>query len=83
MKSTVEQLTSKERTALINWYDSESYQALKHLAQLEIAGLGDDALNSPSHEQTKFYSGQAVMAAKLIRIVQQLYKEHLKNKEKK
>lgn len=83
MKSTVEQLSNKEVEALVRFYDTDAFNALSKLCKLEIEGLGKDALASPNHEQTKFYSGQAAMAAKLIKIVRGLYKEHEKNKEAK
>lgn len=83
MKSTVEQLSTKEAEALARFYDTDAFNALSKLCKLEIAGLGKDALASPNHEQTKFYSGQAAMAAKLIKIIRALYKEREKNAELK
>ena len=82
MKSTVEQLTSAERKALVLFYDTPAYNALKHLCQLEIDGLGKDALASQDHNQTRWLGGEANMAAKIPKIVRQLYKESEDNKEK-
>lgn len=82
MKSTVEQLSPAERAALVHFYDTEAYKALKKLCQLEIDGLGKDALGSPDHEQTRYYSGQASMAAKLPKVIRQLYQEAEENKQK-
>lgn len=72
MKSTIEQLTPKDRVALAHWYGTESFNALKKLLQFEIDGLGKDALASLDHEQTRFLSGQASMAVKIPKIVKQL-----------
>lgn len=81
MKSTVDLLTKKEKEALALWYETPSFMALKKLCELEIEGLGKDALGSPSHEATKYYAGQADMAAKLIKVVGGIYKENVKHKE--
>ena len=81
MKSTVEQLSPAERKALALWYDTESYKAHKKLCKLEIEGLGKDALGSQSHDETRFYSGQASMAAKLPKIVKNIYEDSVKDKK--
>ena len=81
MKSTLEQLSANERKALALWYDSDAYKAFKKICRLEIQGLGKDALGSPSHDQTRFYGGQAAMAAKLPKIVKSLYDESVKNQK--
>ena len=79
MKSTIEQLSAAELKALVLWYNTASFNAYKRLCQLEIDGLGKDALGSPNHDQTRFYSGQASMAAKLPKMIKGLYEE---NKQK-
>lgn len=75
MKSTVEQLSDNEREALAHLYELPGYKAFLKLCRLEIEGLGKDALGSQSHEDTRFYSGQSVMANKLPKIIRELYKE--------
>ena len=75
MRSSVEQLTPSERKALILWYDTEAFKAFKQFCKLEIEGLGKDALDSPSHDMTRFYSGQANMAAKMPKMIRALYEE--------
>lgn len=75
MKSTLEQLSASKKQALALFYDTEAYKALKELCELEIDGLGKDALGSPSHEQTKWFGGQASMAAKIPKIIKELYIE--------
>lgn len=82
MKSTLEELTAAEKKALAHFYGTSAYDVLKKLCHLEIEGLGKDALGSPNHEQTKFYSGQAVMAAKLPKLIRELHKETEKNRKK-
>lgn len=83
MKSTLDQLTSSERKALVLFYDTEAYKALKRLCELEIAGLGKDALGSTDHNQTRWLGGEANMAAKIPKIVRELFKESVSNEEKK
>jgi hypothetical protein len=82
MKSTVELLSDKHRMALARFYGTEAHEALKALAKLEIVGLGKDALSSPNHEQTKWYSGQATMATKLLKMVKMLHDDSEANKKK-
>lgn len=82
MKSTLEKLSYKEQELLALFYDTETYKALKHLCQLEIDGLGKDALASIGHEWTRYYSGQAEMAAKIPKIIRELYRDKDKNKQK-
>ncbi|CAB4176478.1 hypothetical protein UFOVP1522_49 [uncultured Caudovirales phage] len=79
MKSTLDRLAPKQKTALVNFYGTDAYEALKQLCKYEVEGLGKDALGSTSHEQTKLYSGQAMMAVKLPKIIKQLYEESKKN----
>lgn len=83
MKSTLDQLSPAEIKALVLWYDTESYHALKRLCQLEIDGLGKDALGSQKHEDTRYYSGQASMAAKLPKSIKKLYDLNQENKKQK
>ncbi len=82
MKSTVEQLTPDERKALVLFYDTKAYEAFKRLCELEIEGLGKDALGSTEHSQTRWFGGQANMAAKLPKLIRELHKESEANKEK-
>lgn len=83
MKSTVDLLTDKQREALALFYGTDAFDAIKQLCKLEIEGLGKDALASPDHEQTRFYAGQAAMAAKLPKVIRMLYKVKEDNKAKK
>jgi hypothetical protein len=78
MKSTLEDLSASEKNALALFYDSAAYKALRHLCQAEIEGLGKDALLSQSHEHTRWLGGQADMAAKILKIIRELYKESQK-----
>jgi len=83
MKSTVELLTDKQRGALARLYGTDAHDALKALCKLEITGLGKDALDSPDHNMTRWYAGQAAMAAKIPRVIKMLNKEFEDNKAKK
>ena len=81
MKSSLDRLTPKQKEDLALFYDSDAYNALQALCRYEIEGLGKDALDSPDHDQTRFYSGQANMAAKIPKIIRELYKSLDDNKK--
>lgn len=81
--STLEQLSPAYRKALATLYETDAYKAIKQLCELEINGLGKDALGSQSHDMTRFYAGQAYMAAKLPRSIKQLHKEAQENEAAK
>ncbi len=81
MKSTIEQLSASERKALAHFYNTAAYKALKHLCELGIIGLGKDALGSQSHDDTRWYGGQANMAAKIPKAVRSIYEESEKNEK--
>lgn len=65
MKSTLEQLTPKEREALASIYDHDGFKALKKLCEYEIIALGKDALEAPSMEIKEMLHGKAMMAVHL------------------
>lgn len=50
MKSTVELLTTKERTALALWYDSDSYKAFKRLMELERVNIATKLIDVPADD---------------------------------
>lgn len=75
MKSTIDQLSVKEKEALAEFYNTEAYKALEKFCKLDIAGLGRDALQSPSQEQTKYLQGKAHYAEYLPKLVHELYKQ--------
>lgn len=81
MKSTVEQLNTKEKAALALLFGTDAFQALKKICQLEIDGVAKDALASTEINQVYFFRGEASMAKKLPKLVEQIYKESGKQKQ--
>lgn len=75
MKSTLDSLTPNDKEALAHLYELPGYKALVKLCNLEIKGLAADCLASQNMEMVKYLSGQATMAAKLPKLIRQLYKE--------
>lgn len=74
MKSTLDKLSSKEREALARLYETDGYAALKRLHQLEIAGLGQDALVASSMEAKEFLHGRAHQSKVLVELIREAYK---------
>lgn len=81
MKSTVEILNSKEKAALALLYGTDAYVALKKLCQAEIDGVAKDALAAIEITQVYFNRGEAGMAKKLIKLIEQIYKESEKKQK--
>jgi hypothetical protein len=79
MKSTLEQLTSKEKDALARLYETEGYKVLKKIHDLEIRGLGKDALDAPSMETLHFLRGRAQQSTITLKLIRDLFKKS--NKE--
>lgn len=79
MRSTIDQLSPAEKKALALWYDTASYKALLHLAELEVQGLAADALIAPNMEQVRYLHGRSSWAADIFKLVKELYKQS--NKE--
>lgn len=82
MKSTVEQLNSKEKAALALLFGTDAFAALRKICQLEINGVAKDALAATDITQVYFFRGEASMAKKLPKLIEQIYKENgKKNKQ--
>lgn len=81
MKSTVEQLSAKDRKALALFYDTDAYNALKHFAELEITSLGKDALGQTDITQVHYFRGRAAWASELCKLIRQISKETDKNQD--
>lgn len=78
MKSTVKQLTAKERELFALFYETPSFMALKRFCALEVSSLGIDALTSQSLEQVKYLSGRASFAKDLIDMIEGIYQDSVK-----
>mgnify|MGYP001562310984 CR=1 FL=1 len=74
MKSTLDQLSAKEREALARLYEMDGYTALKRLCELEILGLGKDALQAPDIGVVNLLQGKAIMAKNIPTIIHNEYK---------
>lgn len=80
MKSIVEQLSGKERDALALFYGTDAFAAFKKICQLEINGLGKDALAANTMDQVNFFKGRASMAKELYKLIEATYKDEDKQK---
>lgn len=79
MKSTLDQLTKNEKEALARWYESDGYKALKRLRDLELVGMGADALAAPSMEQVSYLKGRAFQWKAVVEVIHHIYKESQKD----
>lgn len=75
MKSTVEQLSPKDKKALALFYETDAYSALKHFAELEITALGVDALIQTEITQVHYLRGRASWANELCILIRKISKE--------
>lgn len=78
MKSTVEALSGKERDALALFYGTDAFQAFRRLCQIEIEGLGKDALAATTMDAVNFLKGRASFAKELPKLLEEIYKENKK-----
>lgn len=87
MKSTIEQLSYAERQALVLFYDTEAYKALKKLVEIERTALAQDSvfLDGTIEEialQSRFLAGGSLKLKGLIKSLGEIYKESEKNNKK-
>lgn len=84
MKSTVEQLTTQERTALALWYDTPAYKAFKRLLEFERLNISTklllldpytDAVHIARHQ------GRADFAKSIHLEIKNNYKEYVRTEE--
>lgn len=75
MKSTVEHLTPAERKALVLFYDTPAYQALRHLVDLERLELAKDHVDQTDILQVRYLSGQTAGLKKLVGTLVTIYKD--------
>ena len=84
MKSTVEQLTTAERTALALYYDTPAYRALKHLLELERVNTATKLLLLNPETEGHFISkhqGRAEGFKDLNLLIRDNYKEYIRTEE--
>lgn len=75
MKSTLERLTAADREALARLYDTEGYRVLKKVHNLELVGLGKDALGATEIDQVKFLAGRAHQSKVTLEMIRTVYKQ--------
>jgi hypothetical protein len=75
MKSTLDQLSSKDQEALARLYDTEGYRVLKKVHELELVGLGKDALDAPSMEAKSFLQGRAHQSKATLMLIKGVFKK--------
>jgi hypothetical protein len=84
MKSTVEQLTTSERTALALFYDTPAFRALRRLLELERLNTATKLLLlNPSvdgHYISK-HQGRAEMCKDLNTLIKENYKINVRTEE--
>lgn len=84
MKSTVEQLTTQERTALALFYDTPAYKAIKRLLELERLNIATKLLLLNPSIEGHFISkhqGRAEMAKDINLMIRDNYREHIRTEE--
>lgn len=84
MKSTVEQLTTQERTALALFYDTPAYRALKRLLELGRLNTATKLLElDPTIHHTIMaqHQGRAMFAKELNQEIKHNYKEYVRTEE--
>jgi len=79
MKSTQDQLSQKEKEALALFYGSDTHKALVHIRDIEVTGIGADAIMSESQERTMYLRGQTVWANQLLKLIEDLYNQSQKS----
>lgn len=72
MKSTVEQLSLKDRQALAHLYETDAYNALKKFAELEALSLGMDALVATDMNQVNYLRGRATWAKEVCELIRKI-----------
>ena len=66
MRSPLENLTKKERELLANFYNTETYKALRKLIDEERIHLAQDHVDLVDILQVRYLSGQTQSLKKLI-----------------
>ena len=75
MKSTVTYLSKAHKAALVHFYDSKEYEALKVLLEKERLEIAKDLLEEKDRDTIIFLQGQAFKCKQLHQLLQRLYKE--------
>lgn len=74
MKSTLEQLSTKEREALAHFYGTEAHKVLEKLVNEERLEIAKDHVDQTDILQVRYLSGQASSLKKLLLTLRENYK---------
>lgn len=75
MKSTLEQLSAKERELLAHFYDTDTYKALRKLVEVERLEIAKDHIDQTDILQVRYLSGQASSLKKLCLTLRDNHKQ--------
>ncbi len=79
MRSTLEQLSEKERKALANFYGTDAEKALRKLIDLERLNLAKDHVDQVDILQVRYLSGAAHSLKQLVFTLKTNYKDNNKD----
>lgn len=78
MKSTLDQLSEKERKALALWYGTETHKAFEKLLRIDGLELAKDHVGVSDINLIRFLSGQAYALDALLKVLKENYKKNIK-----
>lgn len=86
--SVIKKLSGKERLALVGFYETDAFKALKKLLdemRLNVAKNTTDMTTSPdaAYGDLRFMQGEAKALKDLYMIIREAYLEEQKNEERK
>lgn len=68
-------MSHKDREALARLYGTDGFKALEKFCELDVLGLGRDALVATDMNRVSFLKGEAYILEHLPQLIHQLYKE--------
>lgn len=83
-KSTVDELTTQERTALALWYDTPSFKAFKKLLDLERVNISTKLLLLDPYTEAVFvarHQGRADFAKSINLVLKENYQTYVRTEE--
>lgn len=79
MKSVIDQLKPADRKTLALFYESQVFEALRKLIDLERLSLAKDAIEQTEIGNVRYLNGGAVSLKKLIYTVKEISKQTSKD----
>lgn len=83
MKSPVDQLSYKEKQLLSQFYETDTYKALRHLIDMERLELAKSHVGQTDILQVRYLSGQTESLKKLVGTLQFISKDSFSDKKTK